>query len=145
MADQVCTTSSAPRSPAGELVVKMAELTTRKTIATSNSATAAMRTKSAPTTVLTTTAEPKRNYLTEEEVERLIKAATTDRDKAMILIAYRHGLRVSELINLQWRHVDLATGRLQVSRLKNGDDSLHPINGREMRPSRKILAAAAAE
>jgi integrase len=56
-----------------------------------------------PTTVLTTrkhsrrpSAGDKRAYLTEAEVERLIKVAEMPRDKAMILIGYRHGLRVSE-------------------------------------------------
>ena len=75
-----------------------------------------------PTTVLTTrkrskraNAGDKRTYLTEAEVERLIKAADTPRDKAMILIGYRHGLRVSELVNLRWRRIDLDAGRIQSS------------------------------
>ena len=120
------------------MVDKKAQLTTNKAAAMSKFAPSALRTEPAPITVLTTQAESRRSWLTEEEVERLIKAAKTDRDKAMLLIAYRHGLRVSELVNLQWRQVDLAMGRLQVTRLKNGDDSVHPINGREIRLLHKL-------
>lgn len=67
-----------------------------------------------PTTILTTKrvrpVVDKREYLTEDEVEKLIKAAPTPRDRAMILVGYTHGMRVSELINLpalepdQFRH-----------------------------------------
>src|SRR6266478_1719612 len=56
-----------------------------------------------------------REYLTETEVESLIDAAASQgrhghRDATMILLAYRHGLRVSELIALRWDMVDLDTG-----------------------------------
>jgi integrase len=74
-----------------------------------------------------------REYLTEKEVQRLIKAAGSNRwghrDATMILIAYRHGLRASELCALQWDQVDLAHGRLHVSRAKNGVPSVHPLGG----------------
>jgi len=45
----------------------------------------------------------------------------------MILLAYRHGLRVSELCVLRWDQVDLKQGLMHVSRIKNGVDSVHPI------------------
>jgi integrase len=45
----------------------------------------------------------------------------------MILIGYRHGLRASELCDLQWSQVELATGRLHVRRAKNGSPSVHPM------------------
>src|SRR5687767_7873224 len=66
-----------------------------------------------------------REYLTPEEVERLMAAATRQgryghRDATMILIAYRHGLRVSELVSLRRDAIDLKAGTLHVSRLKNG-------------------------
>jgi integrase len=44
----------------------------------------------------------------------------------MILIGYRHGLRASELCDLQWSQVELAVGRLHVRRAKNGSPSVHP-------------------
>src|SRR5947207_10628409 len=42
------------------------------------------------------------------------------RDATVFLIGYRHGLRASELCDLQWSQVELATGRLHVRRAKNG-------------------------
>ncbi len=84
-----------------------------------------------------------REYLTAEEVERLRTAARGvgrhgHRDATMILIAYRHALRVSELVSLRWDMVDLKTGLLHVSRLKNGIDSVHPVRGPELRALRKL-------
>ena len=56
----------------------------------------------------------------------------------MILVAYRHGPRASELIHLTWQQVDLDTHRLTVYRLKNGEPSVHPLGGREIRGLRKL-------
>jgi type 1 fimbriae regulatory protein FimB/type 1 fimbriae regulatory protein FimE len=53
-------------------------------------------------------------------------------------VAYRHGLRVSELISLRWEQVDLKQGHLHVHRLKNGTPSTHPIRGPEIRALRKL-------
>ena len=64
-------------------------------------------TEPAPTTVLDT---QRREYLTEDEVERIVKQAASERDRLMILMAYRHGLRVSELISMTWRQLDLDDG-----------------------------------
>jgi type 1 fimbriae regulatory protein FimB/type 1 fimbriae regulatory protein FimE len=83
-------------------------------------------------------AEQRRSYLTEQEVEQLIKAAGGDRDRCMILMAYRHGLRVSELVGLTWRQIDLGAARLQVLRKKNSEDGVHPITGREIRLLRRL-------
>ena len=47
----------------------------------------------------------------------------------VILIGYRHGLPASELCDLQWSQVELATGRLHVRRAKNGSPSVHPMQG----------------
>jgi integrase len=55
------------------------------------------------------------------------------RDATMILIGYRHGLRASELCDLQWSQVELTTGRLHVRRAKNGSPSVHPMQGDEIR------------
>src|SRR3954468_24909936 len=63
-----------------------------------------------------------REYLTPKEVERLITAARQNRyghhDATMILVAYRHGLRVSELCALRWDQVDFEHGLLHVRRIK---------------------------
>ena len=77
-----------------------------------------------------------REYLTKREVERLMKAAGDNRhghrDATMILLAFRHGLRASELCSLRWDQVDLTHGRLHVARLKNGMASVHPLTGTEL-------------
>src|SRR5262249_5410649 len=83
-----------------------------------------------------------REYLTEAEVERLMKAATGNRhghrDATMILAAYRHGLRVSELVDLRWDQVDFRTATLHVRRVKQGTPSTHPIIGDELRALRRL-------
>jgi type 1 fimbriae regulatory protein FimB/type 1 fimbriae regulatory protein FimE len=83
-----------------------------------------------------------REYLTEREVERLMKAAADNRhghrDATMILLAFRHGLRASELCSLRWEQVDLTHGRLHVHRLKNGMPSVHPLTGTELRALRRL-------
>ena len=60
------------------------------------------------------------------------------RDVTMILIGYRHGLRASELCDLQWSQVELATGPLHVRRAKNGSPSVHPTQGDEIRAPRRL-------
>ena len=84
-----------------------------------------------------------REYLTPQEVDKLIKAASRvgrygNRDATLILIAYRHGLRVGELVALRWDQVDLEQGLLHVSRLKNGVPSTHPLRGPEIRALRRL-------
>jgi integrase len=83
-----------------------------------------------------------REYLTEREIERLVKAAGENRwghrDATAILLAYRHGLRASELVALRWDDIDLATGRLHVRRGKRGATSVHPIGARESRALRRL-------
>ena len=87
-----------------------------------------------------------REYLTPAEVDRLREAAAKrgrhgNRDATMILLAYRHGLRVSELIALRWEQIDLRQGVLHVRRRKNGSPSTHPLHGPEIRALRKLARA----
>jgi len=56
----------------------------------------------------------------------------------MIMVAFRHGLRVSELISLRWDMIDMKQGLMHVSRLKNGVSSTHPLRGPELRALRKL-------
>ncbi len=84
-----------------------------------------------------------REYLLPTEVEALLVAAKSlgrhqQRDYTMILLAYRHGLRVSELIRLRWEQIDLTQGHLHVNRLKNGVPSVHPLRGTELRALRQL-------
>jgi hypothetical protein len=62
-----------------------------------------------------------------------------DRDATMILLAFRHGLRASELCSLRWEQVDLVHGRLHVSRLKSGIPSVHPLTGPSARARARLL------
>jgi type 1 fimbriae regulatory protein FimB/type 1 fimbriae regulatory protein FimE len=83
-----------------------------------------------------------REYLTEAEVERLLRATKNNRwahrDSAMILVAYRHGLRASELTDLRWDQIDFATATLHVRRVKQGSPSAHQILGDELRMLRRL-------
>ena len=84
-----------------------------------------------------------REYLTGREIERLMAAARKGsrwghRDATMILIGYRHGLRASELCDLQWSQVELSTGQLHVRRAKSGSPSVHPTQGDEIRALRRL-------
>jgi integrase len=83
-----------------------------------------------------------REYLTEAEVERLMKAATGNRhghrDATMVLVAYRHGLRAAEVVDLRWDQVDFKTATLHVRRVKQGTPSTHPILGDEVRALRRL-------
>ncbi len=84
----------------------------------------------------------RREYLTDAEIERLTNAAKANRhghrDATMILVAYRHGLRVAELVDLRWDQIDFATATLAVRRIKRGSPATHPIRGDELRALRKL-------
>jgi site-specific recombinase XerD len=85
-----------------------------------------------------------REYLTVKEVAKLIEGARVSRryghrDATMILIAYRHGLRVSELCALRCDQIDFDRGLLHVRRVKNGTPSVHPLGGIELRSLRRLL------
>jgi type 1 fimbriae regulatory protein FimB/type 1 fimbriae regulatory protein FimE len=84
-----------------------------------------------------------REHLTPTEVERLVETARKrgrygQRDAAAILIAYTHGLRVSELVGLTWSQIDFADGVIHVTRLKNGRPSTQPLRGAELRALRQL-------
>ena len=87
-----------------------------------------------------------REHLTEREVERLIEAAKDNRwghrDSTMALLAFRHGLRASELVDLRWEQVDLENGILHVRRVKQGTPATHPLTGRELRALRRLQREA---
>jgi type 1 fimbriae regulatory protein FimB/type 1 fimbriae regulatory protein FimE len=79
----------------------------------------------------------KRTYLSGQEVSQLLAAAKhtrySTRDCALILLTFRHGLRASEAVNLQWSQIDLKAARLQVNRLKGSDDSVQSLEADEVR------------
>jgi len=83
-----------------------------------------------------------REYLTDAEVARLMETARSNRwghrDATMILMAYRHGLRASELVDLRWEQVDFRTATLHVRRVKHGVPSTHPLQGDQLRALRRL-------
>ena len=87
-----------------------------------------------------------REHLTEAEVERLI-AATKDnrqgaRDGAMILLAFRHGLRASELSTCVGSKLTSRRRVLHVPVVKRGTPATHPLTGRELRALRRLQREA---
>lgn len=112
-------------------------------------------TSTAPSTVNGTVPPRRRNvdvrpreHLTEPEVNQLCKAARAagrrhgHRDATMILMAFRHALRVSELCRLRWDDADLKAATLHVRRLKGSIDGTHPLDGDEVRALRRLRSAA---
>ena len=83
-----------------------------------------------------------REHLVPAELRKLLKAAKSgrygQRDKTLIMLTYRHGLRVSEAVSLRWDQVDLEGGTLAVNRLKRGKPSTHPLRGPELRELRQL-------
>lgn len=84
-----------------------------------------------------------REHLLPNEVEAMIQAAKKagrhgHRDATLILLAYRHGLRVCELVALRWEQVDFIHGTIYVNRRKHGVSSTHPLRGPELRALRQL-------
>jgi integrase len=100
--------------------------------------------KSAPKSATTDAHERGKDFLDQGEIDRLLAAARTGRhgvrDYLLLLMVYRHGLRVSEAIGLRRKDVNLERARLWVERLKGSLSVEHPIAGDELRAIRKYLA-----
>ncbi len=77
-----------------------------------------------------------RKQLHAYEIETTCKAIRSGsryplRDELAVRMAYHHGLRASELVGLQWQHIDLKARQVQVNRKKNGISNTHPIVSRK--------------
>lgn len=84
-----------------------------------------------------------REYLTQHEVEQLQQAARQlgrhgHRDATLILLMFRHGLRVAEVSALQWAQVNFTEATLHVNRLKQGKAATQPLQGVTLRALRKL-------
>jgi integrase len=98
-------------------------------------------TRSTPTR-LANSAYRSREYLTPSEMDAIMEAARKmrhgHRDSTILLIAYRHGFRASEICDLRWDQIDMDQARLHVRRVKRGTPSVHPIQGDELRALRRL-------
>ena len=89
-----------------------------------------------------------RKYLMTDEVRRLIDAAgkvgrQAERDKVLLTLIYRHGLRVSEAVNLRWSDFDLEAPKsrtLHVRRLKGSKNSTHTLEPDTVRMLKRLHA-----
>ena len=102
------------------------------------------RRNSKSVTVTVDAAVRAKDYLDLHEVDALLAAAKggryPKRDRALVLVMFRHGLRVSEFINLRLPDLDLKNARLYVTRLKNGLSTHQPVAGDELRAIRAYLS-----
>ena len=90
----------------------------------------------------------RRRFLTAKEVQAMMQAArqgaTGERDYCLILLAFRHGMRISELLDLHYHDLDLREGRVNVRRLKNGFSTIHPLRLMSARQSNAGVRSAPA-
>ena len=85
-----------------------------------------------------------RDYLFPTEIDKLLAASGKSprhgvRNKLMVLLAYRHGLRISEVVDIHLSDIDLQTGRINCRRLKGSLQNIHPLEGDEMRLIKRWL------
>src|SRR5207245_4022040 len=86
--------------------------------------------------------------LTHDEILKVLKAASSPRDLAMILVAYRHGMRASEVCGLELRDVDLRNGEITIRRLKGSlktTQHLADVQGQPLLSEKRVLRAWLAE
>src|SRR5579862_7008511 len=79
------------------------------------------------------------HFLTTDELRRLIGVIDHPRDRAIFLVAYRHGLRASEVGLVQTADVDLKRGRIRLHRLKHSLSCENPLQPDEIKALRTWL------
>jgi len=94
------------------------------------------------------TDERLRHHLTRDEVTALLRAAKQSkrhgaRNHAMILLAYRHGLRASELVELRLCDLDLRARTILCRRRKGSKSSVHPMKTDEVEAVERVLRSRA--
>lgn len=86
-----------------------------------------------------------REHLTVAEIDQLIMAAECRgrhpiRDKALLLLMFRHGLRVSEAIALTWDAVMMQEKAISIQRVKKSNDGVHPLGMDEIKALEDLRA-----
>ena len=89
-----------------------------------------------------------REYLKPEEVKALREAARSNgrngvRDGLLVLLLFRHGLRVAEVVALTWDEIHFEDGTIFIRRVKNGTDSTHFMEGDEIRTLKQLRRESA--
>ena len=88
-----------------------------------------------------------RKHLVSAEVQKLLDATkgsrNAARDRCLLLLMFRHGLRVSEACVLVLSQVDTESRVLHVKRLKEGLSTTHPLRGNELKAIKAWLAIRA--
>lgn len=84
-----------------------------------------------------------REYLTAAEMNKLLEAAKKTarnghRNYMIVLLTYRHGLRVGEVADLRWSDISFEEGTILCRRLKGSKDSTHFLEGDELRGLRRL-------
>lgn len=90
-----------------------------------------------------------REYLTVDEVHRLRDGArkvgrNRFRDALIITVAFRHGLRVAEVVALTCDQIHFEDGTIHVKRVKNGRAATHYLEGDELRHLKRLKRESAA-
>ena len=78
-----------------------------------------------------------REYFFPEEIEILLEATRTSpryghRNYTLVLISFRHGLRVREAHELRWAQIDFTLKKIHINRVKRGQPSIHPLRSDEV-------------
>lgn len=88
--------------------------------------------------------EREKDFLSDVEIKSLLEAAKKSRypkrNYLLLLMIYRHGLRVSEAINIKKTDLNLKESRIWISRLKSGLSVEHPISGDELRALKRYFS-----
>lgn len=84
-----------------------------------------------------------REHLTESEMNTLLERSRKDgrnghRNYCIILLMYRHGLRVGEAAALRWASVNFEEGSIYIKREKGSKSGTHPLTGEEIRALRRL-------
>ena len=85
------------------------------------------------------------HFLTQDELRRLFKVIRSKRDRAIFLVAYRHGLRASEIGLLQRADVDMKQGRISIHRLKGSISGMYPMQPDVLKAIRSYVRTRADE
>ena len=89
--------------------------------------------------------ERAKDFLSDAEIKSFLDASKKTRypkrNYLLLLMMYRHGLRVSEAISIKKSDVDIRESRIWIKRLKSGLSVEHPISGDELRGIKRYLSS----